>query len=51
MKNIEKVSIIKGKLEEFARGIKKSNPDLSQDEIRANASQVMDYVMQYYKKP
>lgn len=41
----------KGKLEEFARGIKKSNPDLSQDEIRANASQVMDYVMQYYKKP
>lgn len=40
-----------GKLEEFANGIRKSNPNLSQREIDANASQVMDYVMQYYKKP
>ncbi len=42
---------VEGKLQEFERGIKKSNPDLSDAEARNNASQMMNYVMQYYKKP
>ena len=42
---------VDGKLKEFERGIKKANPDLSDAEVRGNASQMMDYVMQYYKKP
>jgi hypothetical protein len=42
---------VDGKLKEFERGIKKSNPNLSDAEVKGNASQMMNYVMQYYKKP
>lgn len=42
---------VDGKLKEFERGIKKSNPNLSDAEVKGNASQMMKYVMQYYKKP
>lgn len=42
---------VEGKMQEFERGIKKSNPNLSDAEVRNNASQMMNYVMQYYKKP
>lgn len=42
---------VEGKLKEFERGIKKANPNLTDAEVRGNASQMMNYVMQYYKKP
>ena len=42
---------VEGKLEEFEKGIKKANSDLSIDEVKANAKQMMNYIMQYYKKP
>ena len=42
---------VDGKLKEFERGISKANPNLSDEEVKGNASQMMNYVMQYYKKP
>ena len=42
---------VNGKVQEFEKGISKSNPELSNDEVKANATQMMNYIMQYYKKP
>lgn len=42
---------VDGKLDEFKRGIQKANPDLSSTEATNNAKQMMDLIMQYYKKP
>lgn len=38
------------KLNEFAKGIASSNPNLSKEQVQANANQMMDLVMKYYKK-
>lgn len=42
---------VDGKLDEFTRGIQKANKDLSSTEARNNAKQMMNLIMQYYKKP
>ena len=42
---------VDGKIDEFTKGISKSNPSLSKREAKENATQMMDYVKQYYKKP
>ena len=42
---------VDGKLDEFTRGIQKANPDLSTTEATNNAKQMMNLIMQYYKKP
>lgn len=42
---------VDGKLDEFKRGIQKANPDLSSTEATNNAKQMMNLIMQYYKKP
>lgn len=42
---------VNGKIQEFEKGISKANPELSSGEVKANATQMMNYIMQYYKKP
>lgn len=42
---------VNGKIQEFEKGISKANPELSSGEVKANAAQMMNYIMQYYKKP
>lgn len=42
---------VNGKLEEFEKGIKNANPELSNREVSANAKQMMNYVKDYYKTP
>lgn len=42
---------VDGKLDEFKRGIQKANPELKDKEATNNAQQMMNLIMQYYKKP
>lgn len=49
-KKLSNSKYVNGKLEMFEKRIHKENPNLSNNEAKATATQIMNYIMQYYKK-
>ena len=49
-KKLSNSKYVNEKVEAFEKRIHKANPNLSDNEVKANATQIMNYIMQYYKK-
>ena len=50
-KKLSDPKYVSQQLERFKKGIKGANKDLSDAEVTNNATQMMNYIMSYYKQP